>query len=80
MKFFRARVRLWPLVVIPVVLIAAVVAAGVTGILKPSSFVALFGGGTSTQSSEVVKYVIPQQEVALASLRVEGPGAVQLQG
>lgn len=72
MKFFRAKVRLWPLIVVPVLLIAAVVAAGVTGILKPSSFVALFGGGTSAQSSEVIKYVLPQQEVALASLRIEG--------
>lgn len=73
MKFFRAKVRLWPLIVVPVVLIAAVVAAGITGILKPLSIAALFGGGgTSAQSSEVIKYVLPQQEVALASLRIEG--------
>lgn len=70
MNFFRAKVRLWPLIVVPVVLLAALVAAGATGILKPAF--SFFGGSTSMNSSEVVKYVLPQQEVALASLRIEG--------
>ncbi|MCT9001066.1 hypothetical protein [Microbacterium memoriense] len=71
MKFFRAKVRLWPLVVVPLLLVAAVVGVGFSGALRPFTFAGLFGG-ISTQSSEVVKYVLPKQEVALASLRVEG--------
>lgn len=73
MNFFRAKVRLWPLIVVPVVLIGAFIAASMTGILKPPSLISLFGDDEpATQSSEVIKYVLPQQEVALASLRIEG--------
>lgn len=72
MKFFRARVLVWPLIVVPILLVAAVVAVFASGLLKPASLAALFGGSPDRQSSEVIKYVLPQQEVALASLRIEG--------
>lgn len=72
MKFFRAKVRLWPLIVIPTVLIAAVVAVFASGVLKPVTLAALFSGGQRGNSSEVIKYVLPQQEVVLAGLRIEG--------
>lgn len=71
MKFFRAKVRLWPLVVVPILLVGAVAGMGLSGALKSLPLQGLFGG-ISTQSSEVVKYVLPKQEVALASLRIEG--------
>lgn len=71
MKFFRARVRLWPLIVVPFLLVGVVVALVVTGALKSLPLSGLFGG-VNTQTTEVVKYVLPKQEVALASLRVEG--------
>ena len=72
MKFFRVKVRLWPLIVVPAVLVAATVAVFATGALKPATLASFFSGGPSTKSSEVIKYVLPQQEVALASLRIEG--------
>lgn len=72
MKFFRAKVRLWPLIVVPLVLAAGIVAVFASGLLKPATIAALFTAGPNMQSSEVIKYVLPQQEVALASLRIEG--------
>lgn len=71
MKFFRAKVRLWPLIVVPVILLAAIVAVTASGVLTPATFAGLFGG-INRQSSEVIKYVLPKQEVALASLHIEG--------
>ncbi len=72
MKFFRVKVRLWPLIVVPAVLVAVIVAVFATGVLKPATLASFFTGEPSTKSSEVIKYVLPQQEVALASLRIEG--------
>lgn len=71
MNFFRARVRLWPLIVIPGVLVAAAAAAMISGLVNPFSLAGAFGG-VSTNTSEVIKYQLPQQEVALTSLRIEG--------
>lgn len=71
MNFFRMKVRLWPLIVIPILLVVTATAAVVSGVFKPALFSGLFGG-VSTNTSEVIKYQLPQQEVALASLRIEG--------
>lgn len=74
MKFFRAKVRLWPLIVVPVVLAAGVIAASLSGVFKPVSFfAALFSDdGGSTHTSETVERVLPQQEIILASAHIEG--------
>ncbi len=71
MNFFRAKVRLWPLIVVPGVLVGAAAAAVMSGVVNPSLFAGVFGG-VSTNTSEVIKYQLPQQEVALTSLRIEG--------
>ncbi|WP_413353902.1 hypothetical protein [Microbacterium sp. 1P06AB] len=71
MNFFRAKVRLWPLIVVPGVLVGAAAAAVMSGVVNPSLFAGAFGG-MSTNTSEVIKYQLPQQEVALTSLRIEG--------
>ncbi len=71
MNFFRAKVRLWPLIVVPGVLVGAAAAAVMSGVVNPSLFAGAFGG-VSTNTSEVIKYQLPQQEVALTSLRIEG--------
>ncbi|MFL0565929.1 hypothetical protein ACH0CG_09215 [Microbacterium sp. 179-I 1D1 NHS] len=71
MNFFRAKVRLWPLIVVPGVLVGASAAAVMSGVVNPSLFAGAFGG-VRTNTSEVIKYQLPQQEVALTSLRIEG--------
>ena len=71
MRFFRAKVRLWPLIVVPILLAAAAAAAVISGALNPALVSGLFGG-VSTNASEVIKYQLPRQEVALTSLRIEG--------
>ena len=72
MKFFRAKVRLWPLIIVPAVLVGALAVVLATGVLSPANLAGLFKGGPNTQSSEVIKEALPKQEVALASLRIEG--------
>jgi len=62
---------LWPLVVVPILLVAAAAAAAISGAFNPTLVSGLFGG-VSTNTSEVIKYQLPQQEVALTSLRIEG--------
>jgi len=71
MNFFRAKVRLWPLIVVPGILVGVAAAGVMSGVVNPSLFVGAFGG-LSTNTSEVIKYQLPQQEVALTSLRIEG--------
>lgn len=71
MNFFRAKVRLWPLIVVPGILVGVAVAGVMSGVVNPSLFAGAFGG-VSTNTSEVIKYQLPQQEVALTSLRIEG--------
>lgn len=71
MRFFRAKVRLWPLVVVPILLVAGAAAAVISGAFSPALLSGVFGG-VSTNTSEVIKYQLPQQEVALTSLRIEG--------
>lgn len=71
MNFFRAKVRLWPLIVVPGVLVVAAAAAVISGVVNPFSLTGAFGR-VSTNTSEVIKYQLPQQEVALTSLRIEG--------
>lgn len=72
MKFFRAKVRVWPLIVFSILVVGAAIVASVTGVLNPLTLGSIFTTSTSTHSSEVIKEVLPQEEVALARLRIQG--------
>jgi hypothetical protein len=70
-KFFRAKVLLWPILLVIVLfagLVTAVAALGMT----TGGGLSLFGTNTTIRSTQVIKEVLPAQEVALARLRVQG--------
>lgn len=79
MNFFRAKVRLWPLIIVPVLIVAAATVAVLSGAFNPALVAGIFGG-LNTHTSEVIKYQLPQQEVALTTLRIEGIERADLEG
>lgn len=71
-RFFALRVRLWPLMTAVVLLVGGFVAAFASGALNVLALPTLFGGSTLRESTEVVRFVVPEQQVVLASAHIEG--------
>src|SRR5690554_4772605 len=67
-NFFRARVLIWPLIL----LIALVAAGGVYLVVKGPALLSALGIGTQESSSQVITSVTRQEEVALLSLGIQG--------
>ncbi|BCW64667.1 DUF4230 domain-containing protein [Paenarthrobacter sp. TYUT067] len=72
MKFFKARVLLWPLVLVTPLVIAGLVAIFASGALNALALNSLFGSNSSERDSQVQQSVTRVQEVALVSLHIEG--------
>lgn len=71
-KFFGKRVLLWPLILMTALFVGGVVAAFTSGALNAVALASVFGGDTVKESREVVKFVVPEQQVVLASAHIEG--------
>lgn len=69
-NIFKARVLVWPLVL----LVAVLAAGGVFLAIKGPSLLSLAGFSTaeSTDSSQVITSITPQEEVALLALGIQG--------
>lgn len=72
MKFFRARVRLWPVLLIISFGIAGLGVAFATGGLNALALSSLLTSSSNERDSQVVQAVTRVQEVALVSLHIEG--------
>lgn len=72
MNFFKARVLLWPVLMLIVLLAGGAVAAFASGGLNALALKALFSSSSSERDSQVVQAVTRVQEVALLSLHIEG--------
>ncbi|MDK1359643.1 hypothetical protein QNO00_05105 [Arthrobacter sp. zg-Y1219] len=72
MNFFKARVRLWPLMLITFLVLAGTGAAFAFGGLNALALKSLFTSSSSERDSQVVQSVTQMQEVALLSLHIEG--------
>ena len=72
MFFFKARVLLWPLLVITVLVVAGMGAAFAFGGLNALALSSLFTSSSNERDSQVVQSVTRVQEVALLSLHIEG--------
>ncbi|MFF2031114.1 hypothetical protein [Arthrobacter sp. NPDC058192] len=72
MKLFKARVLLWPVLLLIVLLVGGAVAAFASGGLNALALKALFSSSSSERDSQVVQAVTRVQQVALLSLHIEG--------
>ncbi|MCC9173240.1 hypothetical protein [Arthrobacter sp. zg-Y179] len=72
MNFFKARVRLWPLLLITFLVLAGTGAAFAFGGLNALALKSLFTSSSSERDSQVVQSVTAMQEVTLLSLYIEG--------
>ncbi|MET3809409.1 hypothetical protein [Arthrobacter sp. UYEF3] len=72
MTFFKARVLLWPLLLITVLVVAGTGAAFAFGGLNALAISSLFTSSSNERDSQVVQAVTRVQEVALLSLHIEG--------
>ncbi|MEV8181536.1 hypothetical protein [Specibacter sp. NPDC078692] len=72
MKFFKARVLLWPLLLIAVLVVAGMGAAFAFGGLNALALSSLFSSSSNERDSQVIQSVTRVQEVALLSLHIEG--------
>ena len=72
MNFFKARVLLWPVLMLIVLLVGGTGAAFASGGLNALALKALFSSSSSERDSQVVQAVTRVQEVALLSLHIEG--------
>lgn len=72
MKFFKARVLLWPALLLVVLLGGGAVAAFASGGLNALALKSLFSSSSSERDSQVVQAVTRVQEVALLRLHIEG--------
>ncbi|MFJ4027899.1 hypothetical protein ACIPWF_11075 [Paenarthrobacter sp. NPDC089989] len=72
MKFFRAKVLLWPLVLIIMLVIAGMGTAFASGGLNALALSSLFSSSSTERDTQVVQAVTRVQEVALVSLHIEG--------
>src|SRR5690606_33569314 len=71
-RFFAFRVRLWPLLLAVVLIAGALATAFTSGALNALALPTLLGGNTVRESSEVVRFVVPEQQVVLASAHIQG--------
>lgn len=71
-KFFRARVLVWPLLLATVLAVGGATAAFASGAMNAVAFSSMFGGNTVRESTEVVAFVVPEQQVVLASAYIQG--------
>ncbi|TFC76692.1 hypothetical protein E3O45_07985 [Cryobacterium sp. TMS1-20-1] len=72
MIFFKARVLLWPLLLIGVLVVGGMGAAFVFGGLNALALSSIFTSSSTERDSQVVESVTSVQEVALLSLHIEG--------
>ena len=72
MIFFKARVLLWPLLLITVLVVTGTGAAFAFGGLNALALSSLFTSSSNERDSQVVQSVTRVQEVALLSLHIEG--------
>ncbi len=72
MKFFKARILLWPALLLVVLLGGGAVAAFASGGLNALALKSLFSSSSSERDSQVVQAVTRVQEVALLRLHIEG--------
>ncbi|MCC3277831.1 hypothetical protein LJ754_01465 [Arthrobacter sp. zg-Y40] len=72
MNFFKARVLLWPLLLITFLVLAGMGAAFAFGGLNALALKSLFTSSSNERDSQVVQSVTSIQEVALLSLHIEG--------
>lgn len=72
MIFFKARVLLWPLLLIAALVVAGTGTAFVFGGLNALALRSLFSNTSSERDSQVVQSVTRVQEVALLSLHIQG--------
>lgn len=72
MNFFKARVLLWPVLLITVLVVAGTGAAFAFGGLNALALSSLFTSSSNERDSQVVQAVTRVQEVALLSLHIEG--------
>ncbi|MEW2014081.1 MULTISPECIES: hypothetical protein [Microbacterium] len=68
MKFFRAKVLIWPFVV----LLAAALALSILGAVQGWRLPSFLGGSAYDRDSQVVQSVETKEEVALVSLGIQG--------
>ncbi|QAV69240.1 hypothetical protein ESZ53_01545 [Salinibacterium sp. UTAS2018] len=72
MTFLKARVLLWPLLLVIVLVVAGMGAAFAFGGLNALALGSLFTSSSNERDSQVIKFDTPMQEVALLSLHIEG--------
>ena len=72
MNFFKARVLLWPLLLIGFLVLAGMGTAFAFGGLNALALSSLFTSSSNERDSQVVQSVTRMQEVALLSLHIEG--------
>jgi hypothetical protein len=72
MNFFKARVLLWPVLLLNVLVVAGTGAAFAFGGLNALALSSLFTSSSNERDSQVVRAVTRVQEVALLSLHIEG--------
>lgn len=71
-NFFRARVLLWPVLLLILLLVGGATAAFASGGLNALALKSLFSSSSSERDSQVVQAVTRVQEVALLRLHIEG--------
>lgn len=71
-RFLRKRVLLWPLLLTTALIAGGLIAAFSSGVLNALALSSLVGGNTVRESTEVVTFVVPEQQVVLASAHIEG--------
>ena len=72
MTFFKARVLVWPLLLVTALIFAGTGAAFAFGVLNSLALGSLFSSSSYERDSQVIRFVTPQQEVALLSLHIQG--------
>lgn len=72
LNLFKARFRLWPVLLIAVVVVAGTGVAFATGGLNALALRSLFASSSQERDSQVIQSVTRVQEVALLSLHMEG--------
>lgn len=72
MSFFKARVLLWPLLLITTLVVAGMCTAFAFGGMNALALNSLFTSSSNERDSQVVQSVTRIQEVALLSLHIEG--------
>jgi len=72
MAFFKARVLLWPFLLVIVMFVAGTGTAFAFGGLNAPALGSLFTGTSNEHDSQVIRYATPEQEVSLLSLHIQG--------